>query len=247
MITNTKLLILSLVALLMTNQAFSQLEDEIEPEVEQKLSLNLGVFSYTSFKENSIEDKINFRPVLSLTYNNRYEIGFSYINLFKTGDHKKAHTLNFNNVTLEENKSYLGAYAKGYFGKNQNFTCQVGYNKVEHNHEQHDFITGYHNPNSPTEISNERKTYNLYTRQKTFYIGGGYSYKVTPQFFIESQIAYLSVNRTRSNYHAIVNNTAFLHEYPYNTYEVRSGEKQTFNDIQFSLTFTYRFTLIKKE
>lgn len=244
MFTNTKFLILGLTVLLMANQGFSQ--QGKEPEIEQKLSLNFGVFSYTSFKKNSIEDKVNFKPVLSLTYNNRYEIGFSYINLYKSADQKMPHSPS-NSINLEENKAYFGAYFKGYFGKEQNLTCQIGYNKLEHNNEQYDLITGYYNPNSPTELSNERTKVNMYTHQKIISITGGYSFKITPQFFIEPQLAYLIVNRESSYYNAIVNNTADLNAYPDNNFEVRPGGTEKFNDFQFSLTLTYRFTLIKQE
>lgn len=246
MIKNTKLLILGFTTLLMTYQSFSQVDSDTEPEVEQKLSLNLGVYSYNSFKENSIEDKINFRPVLSFTYNNKVEIGFSYINLYKNMHHKMPHLPQGNSISLDENKSYFSTYLKGYFGKEQNFTCQVGYTKLEHNNEQHDFITGYYHPNS-TELSNERDQYKLYTRQNAISISGGYLYKVAPQFFIEAQVAYINVSRTQSNYNASVKNTADLSVYPANIYNILKGEKETFNDLQISLTITYRFTLIKKE
>lgn len=242
MITNTRFIILGLMALLMTNQGFSQEENETKPEKEQKLSLNLGALSYLTLNSNTIENRFNLKPVLSLNYKKRIEVGVSYLKIARTLNAVPDHP----EIKINKDQSYIGAFIKGYFGKAHNYSFQVGYNRIEHTLDEFEFITGYHYPNKPTELSNRPKEFTTYTYKNWLSIAGGYSFKLSSQLYIEPQLAYHFANKEEATYDKNIKNLDDLSAYPDNEYKLVIHDKEKFNEFQINLIITYHIPLIKE-
>lgn len=227
--------------LLITSSIFAQNEEEKTP-VDQKLSFNISAWGYYTLNSDEIlEDQVNFKPVASLTFENTYEIGISYLKEVRSTKQP------FNpNINLETNNSFLGYYAKFYTGNKKEISFQIGYNKLRKDTEFYDFVTGNYS-DDPSEISNQKTKFTLYTEQKWFSISVGYSYNISPQFFIEPQIAYHIVNETQLRYSSSVANSTDLIAYPANQYIANKLQTESYNRYQINVMVTYRFTVIKKQ
>ncbi len=246
MFSKFKIIILSGLFLVSTN-IFAQNIELVAP-VEQELSFNLGVWGYYTFSGlETIEEKINFKPLASFTYKNRYEVGLSYLKFSKTvdGDYFSP------DITFTDDNTFFGYYGKYYAGKKNEISIQIGYNKLSHNYEGYDYLTGLYSETIDDVTSlyeaNKKTKFDLYTSQTWVSFSAGYSFNIAPQFYLEPQLAYHNVKEETIRYRSMVTNTADLSAHPDNHYSISDPRTTTYNRFQINLIATYRFTAIKKK
>lgn len=225
---------------------FAQSKEEAPP-ISHHLSLNIGAWGYYTFSDlEETEKKRNIKPLVALTYNNTYEIGISYLSTSTQDEPLRVKA----DIDLQKNRSFLAYYAKYYTGPNKEWSFQIGYNRLNFDYENYDYITDLYVLSGTTNTyitDNRLRKFDLYTNQKWLSLSIGYAFNVTKNLYIEPQIAFHSIEQEYTEYQKIINNVYDLSAYPENDYIVDPNPKiKSFDRFQLNVMATYRFTVLKK-
>lgn len=215
---------------------------------QNKLSINVGGFAdlVSTTKGNRFAI-----PQISLTYNDRIEIGGFLYNT--SGEHHPdliQFTENELNVSDRPHRDLIfNGYLKVYLGQDRKYSLSAGGYSKYLTKERIDYFSDYREIYKNAQgipvmaLTNELERIPLFTDVSIAYIGFGYNFEVLKNLYLEPELRFRRLGRVQSVYISDIGTPLDPKDID-NRYKVSKHDWNS-TDLALSISLTYRIGLIK--